>query len=73
MVVEAAVVIVKAVVVVEGVLDVEAGSDVEVGWLVGVDVLAAADDEVDVSVAAPGGKQATTISMPKAVSRIAIP
>ena len=62
----------EAVVVVEEVLDVEAGSDVEVDRLVGAAVLAAADDEVDGAVAAPGGEQANITNKATTLSRIAI-
>lgn len=61
--------VVEAVVVVEGALDVEGGS-VEVDRLVGVDVVAAAEDEVDASVATPGGEQAKMKSRPTTLSRI---
>ena len=65
--------VVEAVVVVEGVVDVEAGSDVEVDWLVAVDLLAAEGDDVDASLAAPGGEQATMSNRPTTLSRIEIP
>jgi hypothetical protein len=57
-------------VVVKGVVDAEAGSDVEVDWLVAVDLLAAEEDDVDASLTAPGGEQATITNKPTTLSRL---
>lgn len=68
------VVVEGAIVVVEGAVDAEAVVDVAVGWLAGVGGFAAAEDEAEGSVAAPGAKeQATTKNRPTTLSRIGIP